>query len=390
MASTLLSTIIQRASTPGHSDIDVLEIVKYELSEVSRLLSRLKPSTESVYSEWQPKIAKQLKDFMNVVIACRLAFLRKQPPILTGLTTEQERNLKYAFEVMQEERHVPLVRYGIVPDPPMCPTQSTLPDGLDEEPPAVDDDALKQQEEDEYLYTAQQLRVELRIVRAQNSCLSKENGSLIKVNEQLAKKVLSLSRIRIESMSKSYSSLPQVTVTPETPDGRPTAARVPVRRASSKLSRINPPTPPAISKRMSTFKEKDKKIFGHRRFNSDSTSKLKSFFSSPLAPSPENDDAPKAFNDKSPHLQLVDPAANNTVKLPRNIGIHNLKQKALGILPEGDGLVRNIGVLDLQTTAVLEYHQPPTVAKALSQRSASDNDQKATGTPPEQGRGQRP
>ena len=88
MASTLLSTIIQKASIPAHSDIDILEIVKYELKEVSRLLSRLKPSAESVYLEWQPKISKRLKDFVDVVVVCRLAFLRKQPSVLTGLTTE--------------------------------------------------------------------------------------------------------------------------------------------------------------------------------------------------------------------------------------------------------------------------------------------------------------
>jgi hypothetical protein len=86
MASTLLSTIIQKASIPAHSEIDVLEIVKYELRKVSRLLSRLKPSAESIYSELQPKIAKQLKDFVDVVVACRIASLRKSsPPFSLGL-----------------------------------------------------------------------------------------------------------------------------------------------------------------------------------------------------------------------------------------------------------------------------------------------------------------
>jgi hypothetical protein len=388
MASTLLSTIIQKASTPAHSEIDVLEIVKYELREVSRLLSRLKPSVELVYSEWQPKIAKQLKDFVDVVVACRLASLRKQPPVLTGLTTEQERKLKYAFEAMQEERHVPLIRYGIVPDPPMQPTLSTSSENLDGELPAVDDDVLDQQEEAEGLYTPQQLRTELRVVRTQNMQLSRENSSLIKVNEQLAKKVLSLSRTNVELDSKNIE-VPFVTVTTATPSGPATPA--PACRVLSKSSRRLPPTPPSIFKRMTTLGDKDKNFFGHRRFNSDLPSKLKNnFFSSPLAQSPENDDVFKAINDKPLPLLLINTATQDTVKLPRNVGSNNLKHKASGILPVGDRLIRNNGMVDLQTAAVLECHQPPTVAKALSQRSTSNNDQKATGTSPEQERGRRP
>jgi len=281
---------------------------------------------------------------------------------------------------------VPLIRYGIVPGPSMQPTLSTSSDNLDGELPVVEDDMLDQQEEVECLYTPQQLRTELRVVRTHNMQLSKENSSLIKVNEQLAKKVLSLSRTKVELESKNIE-VPSVTVTTATPGSPATPA--PMCRVLSKSSRRLPHTPPSIFKRMTMLGDKDKNVFGHRRFNSDSSSKLKNnFLSSPLAQSPENDAVFEAIDDKPLPLLLIDPATQDTVKLPRNVGSNNLKHRASGILPIGDGLVRNNGMVDLQTAAVLEYHQPPTVAKALSQHSTSDNDQKATKMSPGQERGQ--
>jgi hypothetical protein len=394
MSSTLLSTIIQKASRIEHTEIDVLENVVFELNEVRILLSSLTPTAPSVFLAWQPKIAKQLKDFVEVVISCRLATLRKQPRVPTGLTAEQERRLKYAFEAMQEERYVPLIRYGFVPD---HPNQSKLwipSDSLDGEPPAVDDDVLDQQQEAECLCTPQQLRSELRVARAQNMELSKENSSLIKVNEQLAKKVLSLSvtskenssLIKVnEQLAKKILSLNSKTTNPDElkivdvlsetgstaiPDGAATPA--PVRRVLSNSSH-HTPTSPNMFTRVTAFAETESNVIGRRRSNSDPTL----FFSRPPVPSLGRNDSFQHVNDKSSPLRSMDSTSINTFEFPRKVRSNDEKQKVSDILREGDNVVWNNGIVELQTAAVLESHETGIIVQKSS-RSLSDGSKKTS------------
>jgi hypothetical protein len=393
MSSTLLSTVIKKASRIEHTEIDVLENVVFELNEVRILLSSLTPSVPSVFLAWQPKIAKQLKDFVEVVISCRLATLRKQPRVPTGLTAEKERRLKYAFEAMQEERYVPLIRYGFVPDHPIQPKLWTPSDSLDGEPPAVDDDVLDQQQEAECLCTPQQLRSELRVVRAQNMELSKENSSLIKVNEQLAKKVLSLSvtskenssLIKVnEQLAKKILSLsskttnpdelknidvPSETATTTIPDAAATPA--PVRRVLSNSSHHTPPTSPNMFTRMKAFGETDKNGIGRRRSNSDPTL----FFSRPPVSSSGRNDTFQQVNNKSSPLRSMDSTIINTFEFPRNVGSNDIKQKVSEILREVGDVVQNNDTAESPTAAVLESHDTGIMFQKSS-RSWSDGSKK--------------
>jgi hypothetical protein len=148
--------------------------------------------------------------------------------------------LKYMFEVIQLERHVPVHRYGVqnVPTLSLMTPPSSPPDVQDVSSPDADNTEHAQ----DY---AMQLMVENRELRAQVASLQHDKDKLQESNDKLARKVATLGRIQPLTYQQPQPSDEELKTmpsqSPASTDEHPPSANLQVPAPST------PPRPRSLS-----------------------------------------------------------------------------------------------------------------------------------------------
>jgi hypothetical protein len=229
---TIATTII-KAQRDGQSALEVLDTVQGKLHELYKLAGNLKPQEGSRYDEWHGVLQKRIRGFLHLVVGPRIAHLRSGKPLVTAATSEQLPKeikegikLNYLYEAMQEERVIPLARYGIFPD--------SAPHGHLSTPPASSSPLPSSDDETERARNhAIQLMVENRELRAQVAGLQHDKEKLTESNEKLARKVATLGRLQPTGYirSPSYKDRPlSLSSSNRNDDEQPITLHVPQQR----------------------------------------------------------------------------------------------------------------------------------------------------------------
>lgn len=111
---------------------------------------------------------------------------RSIPESIDNIGDEQHRQLSYRFEVMLEQRLVPLVPYGIVPTS-CTPLTSSMHRSVIA--PLLNGKISDGEDESELSFALIKMRAGLHRVRAQNLQLEAANRFLVQRNENLVKEV---------------------------------------------------------------------------------------------------------------------------------------------------------------------------------------------------------
>ncbi|KAH7087491.1 hypothetical protein FB567DRAFT_346669 [Paraphoma chrysanthemicola] len=197
MKFSTIATIVNTGEKEGKVELDVLRDVQLKLEELHKMAAKLKPEANTIFEAWHALVLKRLRDFSHVAVEPRIANIVSGTPLITAATNEhlpQEAKdgieLKYLYEVVQLERHVPLHRYGNhhnVPTPGVMTPLSSPPDAEDASSPAVDDAEYARKRN-------LQLMNENHDLRAQVMNLQRDLEKLQDSNDTLARKVSTLGR----------------------------------------------------------------------------------------------------------------------------------------------------------------------------------------------------
>ncbi|KAF2240331.1 hypothetical protein BU26DRAFT_442974, partial [Trematosphaeria pertusa] len=203
MAWTQLATIINEAKLAQNPEVETLELVQAKLHDLNELAQRIKPTEGSMFAAWRSEILERLCGFLTQVLAPRISHHRLGTTLVTNATSVQVPKevkgglrLNFLYEAMQQERQVPLVRYGIFPDSPpgLTPAGSSAHD--EDRVSILDEDFIEQECQIERSYSVTKLRAENRALRAENAELRNKNQNLVHSNEKLARKFAMLGRVQ--------------------------------------------------------------------------------------------------------------------------------------------------------------------------------------------------
>lgn len=192
MAYSHIAIALQDAEAKGSTQLEALEAVQTKLRELQRLAVRLKPQEGSSFKGAHEMILKRIPDYLQLVLAPRINHNRTGAPLLTAATSDQMPEesqqgikLNYMFEVMQQERIVPLARYGIYSDSaisiPITMNNADLNNASDE--------PQKTQ-----ILSIDELMAENQTLQCQVTDLQHRNDKLLASNEKLAQRISKLSR----------------------------------------------------------------------------------------------------------------------------------------------------------------------------------------------------
>jgi hypothetical protein len=233
MKYSAIASTITNAQQDGQSALEVLETAQGKLHELFKLAVHLKPQEGSRYDEWHGVLQKRIREFLHLVVGPRIAHLRSGKPLVTSATSEQLPKeikegikLNYLYEAMQEERVVPLARYGIFPGSPSQGHLSTPPPSSSPRPGSDEETGRARNH-------AIQLMVENRELRAQVAGLQHDKEKLTESNEKLALKVATLGRLQPPGYlrSSSYDDRPLSLCSPNhNNDEQPMTLHVPQLR----------------------------------------------------------------------------------------------------------------------------------------------------------------
>jgi len=185
MCWTRMAAAIQTARHQRKDEAQTLEAVQHICYETRGLISALRPAPGTTFPIWQRRILERLGDFVDVVIHPRITFLRSGSQIATGRSHQEESQIFYLYEAMQQPRKVPLSRYGIFSDLTIDrslsnsnSTNSTVRSGNMQ----LDEAALEQQ-----AYNVDDLRSENQALRTRVFALECATAHLRSANEKLAR-----------------------------------------------------------------------------------------------------------------------------------------------------------------------------------------------------------
>ncbi|CAE7007631.1 hypothetical protein CFE70_001477 [Pyrenophora teres f. teres 0-1] len=188
MRYSTIATTTQKALLQGCTQLEVLEAVEAKLHELKKLVLNLHPQPNSRYDEWHAMVHKRIRGFLNLVVSPRIIALRSDHPIITATTNQdmskevqQGFQLAYFYETMQQEREVPLSRYGIHADSVYGSPSPSRPLGGDEETERARRHAIH-------------LMAENHKLRSTIAGLEQDKAELIDSNDKLAQRIGTLSR----------------------------------------------------------------------------------------------------------------------------------------------------------------------------------------------------
>jgi hypothetical protein len=190
-----ITTAVQSAQRDGKSSLATLEDVQAKLHELNKLASHLRPQEGSEYDDWRAVVVKRIREFLHFVVGPRIAHLKHGKPILTAATSKHVLKemrdaiqLNYLFEVVQQERVVPLSRYGLA-SPLSWPVQET----------------------ERARNLAMSVMAENHNLRAKVAGLLYEKGKLVESNEKLVKRLAGLRKVQLDAYRRPPSPSPSCT-----------------------------------------------------------------------------------------------------------------------------------------------------------------------------------
>ncbi|KAI4936696.1 hypothetical protein J4E86_011313 [Alternaria arbusti] len=217
--------------SPKHdtTTMEALEAAQSKLEDLHKLANHLKPQKGTQYESWQTIIQERLRAFLDMVVGPRIAHLRTGKPLTTVATSEQLPKemtegirMNYLYEAMQQERNVPLERYGIRHGHNKHEHQT-----LQSSSSPVNDNEVERSRNH-----AIALIAENRELRSDIAVLLQDKERLIKANEKLAQKAFKLGRLQPAGYIRSppYDDWPDNTPGSENANGEGRiAAQVPLR-----------------------------------------------------------------------------------------------------------------------------------------------------------------
>jgi hypothetical protein len=192
MKYSSIATTVQSAQRDGESNLGTLEAVQAKLHELAKLATHLRPQEGSQYDDWRAVTLKRIKEFLHCVVGPQIAHLKHGKPLLTAATSEHVPKevrdaiqLNYLFEVVQQERAVPLARYGLISPSPR--QVSSL------------------QETELARNFSISLIKENHGLRVQVAGLLREKEKLLESNEKLAKTLAGLGNVQTDAYSRPPS-----------------------------------------------------------------------------------------------------------------------------------------------------------------------------------------
>ncbi|KAH6866484.1 hypothetical protein BKA58DRAFT_412629 [Alternaria rosae] len=151
--------------------------------------NHLKPPQGSQYASWQASIQVRMRAFLDMVIGPRITHVRTGKPLTTVATSEQLSKevtegirMNFLYEAMQQERNVPLKRYGIHQGHNKHGNQTLQSSSS----------PLNENEVERSRNHAIALMAENRELRSDITILLQDKEKLIKANEKLAQKASKL------------------------------------------------------------------------------------------------------------------------------------------------------------------------------------------------------
>lgn len=190
------SILATAGSIPPRDDattMEALETAQSKLDDLYKLANHLKPPQGSQYASWQASIQERMRAFLDMVIGPRIAHLRTGKPLTTVATLEQLPKevtegirMNFLYEAMQQERNVPLKRYGIRQGYNKHGNQT-----LQSCSSPLNDNEVERSRNH-----AIALMAENRELRSDITVLLQDKEKLIKANEKLAQKASKLGRLQ--------------------------------------------------------------------------------------------------------------------------------------------------------------------------------------------------
>ncbi|KAF2654254.1 hypothetical protein K491DRAFT_484853 [Lophiostoma macrostomum CBS 122681] len=371
MRWTTLATVLHTAKQERKTELDGLELVKSNLWSLMRLANCLKPTLDSRLATWHTQIVQRLHNYIHAIVDPQITAVRGGTCGPLRISEAEERELMFFYEMMQQERHVPLVRYGIFPDSYLTSSDSSsAASGDGHVVPALPDELLNHDCEIERSYSAASLRAQNRLLRAKVMQLENEKWKLENSNIKLAKKAGRVTR-----------GQPQDYLGPLTPINReaglphaqsPPAAGSPCDRDSLPSLRSwntgsadgSVGTPPSAVRRRTAPPLGNYSL----AMNDEAVARNSSLLPPPSPHAPTSSEFGsmfEGFDTRSPSLSLLIPTSGNHTppSSPPDLGVSgwssdhdrfNVRRKAIGhstFDSNGSTLVeklpRNQGVLDL-------------------------------------------
>ncbi|KAF2866571.1 hypothetical protein BDV95DRAFT_504646, partial [Massariosphaeria phaeospora] len=199
MAWTQVATAIKLAKHHRMTELETLATVQDKLRDLYQIAKRLKPTAGSMFADMLPIIMQRLQDLQKHIITPRVDLLTQGRP-RTANSTDIDRNsnesnrITYLYETMQQERQVPLIRYGIFPNPSISPSTSQSSKHSVVGAPIIDEALVNELCQAESTYTVAKLKSENEILRIENDNLNSQVENLTRSNNKFAKKVAMIGR----------------------------------------------------------------------------------------------------------------------------------------------------------------------------------------------------
>lgn len=374
MAWTALATTIHAAVEERRTEVETLELVQVKFQKLRALASSLQPTPGSEIANWQPKIITKLTELLKVVVNPRIVALRGGSGQLTEKTEDEVHQLEFLYEAMQQERQVPLIRYGIFPD--MYLALSLLSSSAsDKSPLAAPVETLVNDEcELERSFSAHSLKSEIRLLRsrilqleAENKNLETDKQKLVDSNDRLAKKISGVLGSRQPSLLQRRGTTSplllntnyngdrsELASAPNFEEGHifPTPLNAPRNRGHVRCEFEEPQAPIGKRRRSASV---DISILAPKTHVSPSDPASLMTLATTLSDDSDYCEVFRLFDDNPvPTPRLTDP----------KIGTETPPTSPP---PRGRRLVRNIGVYDL-ITATAAHHQIGSSTSTLAER----------------------
>jgi len=223
MVQTQLATAVMESKAIYKTEVQRLEYVQAKLHSLLLVAQRIKPTPASIHEVWRAEIEKRLRGYLTDVVAKRIEHQKMGMPLVGHSTCEQVSKdiqeglrLNYLYEAMQQERQVPLVRYGLFSDSPKAPMTSSPSHGHIRVVPVVRESVVMTECQPERTFSIAKMRSENTYLRGENDQLRRDIEALVDANKKLVRKMAVLGRNPASLDRPNWNTT--LAPTPDSPD----------------------------------------------------------------------------------------------------------------------------------------------------------------------------
>ncbi|KAH9872907.1 hypothetical protein J1614_005302 [Plenodomus biglobosus] len=186
MVYSQIALAVQHANRNGSTLLQALECVQAKLQELCKLAIRIKPTEGSIFQTDHGTTQRRIQGYLHTVVGPRVKSLGSGTPLNTAAKVKHlnKKNmegikLNYYFQATQQQRAVPLARYGVLP--------RSVPRSLGSPPTSPID-----METEQATHHAQELTTSNQALQAQLADLQRRNEKLLQTNESMARKITTI------------------------------------------------------------------------------------------------------------------------------------------------------------------------------------------------------